>query len=153
MRGFLVAMALQGLLFAGLSGPALAQGWESPARGSALRADLLDALRPMVEWDLGAPVEFVVHEMRVQGDLAFAMLVAQRPGGGEIDLARTPMVARGDFDPELAEVGAGVQALWVRSGRMWVAKHHAVGATDVWYSWEPICAEFRSIIPEACNGM
>ena len=135
------------------AGVAAAGDWESPARGSQLRADLLDALRPMVEWQLGAPVEFVVTEMRVKGDHAFATLVPQRPGGGRIDMAQTPMVLREEFDPALADGGDHVEALWVKSGRQWVAVHHAVGATGVWYSWEPICAEFRDVIPEACGGM
>jgi len=129
---------------------ASAEAWQVPPRGSELRADLLDALRPMVEWQLGAPVEFVVTDMRVQGPHAFAMLVAQRPGGGAIDMAHTPMALRDGYDPEISS-GAQVEALWVKSGRQWVAVHHAVGATDVWYSWEPICAEFRDIIPEACS--
>lgn len=135
-----------------LASAAGAGDWQQPARGSQLRADLLDALRPMVEWQLGAPVEFVVNDMRVQGEHAFAMLVAQRPGGAPIDMTHTPMALRDGYDPELSS-GAQVEALWVKSGRQWVAVHHAVGATDVWYSWEPICAEFRDVIPEACGGM
>lgn len=67
-----------------------AAAWEVPARGSALRSDLMDAARPHAEWMLGAPVEFVVTELRVSGDLALAMLVPQRPGGGAIDVLRTP---------------------------------------------------------------
>lgn len=149
MRAFAVAM-MAGLV---LAGPLRAEGWQSPARGSALRADLMDALRPVVEWELGAPVAFVVDELRVKEGRAFAMVVAQRPGGKPIDLAATPMVARGDFDPELADVGAGVQAFWVQSGRNWVVVQWAVGATDVWYQWEPICAVWGDLVPEACGGM
>ena len=73
----------------------------------------------------------------------------QRPGGGAINMAKTPMAARGDYDPEFSS-GAHVQVLYVKSGDTWVALHWALGATDVWYAWEPICAEFRQLIPEAC---
>jgi hypothetical protein len=129
-----------------------AAAWEVPERGSALRSDLMDAARPHAEWMLGAPVEFVVTELRVSGDLALAMLVPQRPGGGRIDVLRTPMVARGEFDPELVDT-PHMEVLYKRSGRTWVAVHWAIGATDVWFAWEPICAEFRPVIPEACAGI
>ena len=71
-------------LVAALALPGAAQAWEEPARGTELRADLMDALRPMAEWDLGAPVEFVVLDLRVAGDVAFASVMAQRPGGAPI---------------------------------------------------------------------
>lgn len=145
MRGF-VAMAL---IIA--AGAAQAGGWDSPPRGSALRADLMDALRPQVERSLGAPVEFVVRDLRVKGGRAFAMLMAQRPGGGEIDLARTPMVAQGEFDPELAGEGAHIEVFWIKSGRVWVAEEWAVGTTDLWYAWKPICDKWGDLIPETCR--
>jgi len=128
---------------------AAAQGWVTPERGSATRAALMDAIRPHAEWMLGAPVEFVVNDLRLAGDRAFAALVAQRPGGGAIDMLRTPMAERGEFDPYLAD-RPNIEVLYVKSGSTWVALHWAIGATDVWYSWEPICAPFRTLIPEAC---
>lgn len=139
-----------GFMLAPVAALGLAQGWEAPARGSELRADLMDAIRPHAEWMLGAPVEFVVNDLRVRGDRAVAMLVAQRPGGGVIDVARSPMVARGEFDPEIADI-AHIEAFYVRSGRTWVALHWAIGATDPWFAWEPICAEFGALIPEYCR--
>lgn len=144
-------MILAGLmiLFPVMAG---AQGWFTPERGSALRADLMDALRPMVEWELGAPVEFVIHDLRVAGDRAFAMLEAQRPGGQPINMWATPMVQRGTFDPELIDT-PHIEVFWRKSGRMWVAVHWAIGATDVWYQYEPICAEYGALIPEVCAGL
>jgi hypothetical protein len=134
-------------------GTAAAGDWQSPPRGSQLRADLMDALRPEVEWSLGAPVEFVVHDLRVKGDRAFAMLTAQRPGGKAIDLARTPMAERGEIDPELASEGAHVEVFWQKSGRVWVAEKWAVGSTDLWYAWQPICDRWGDLIPETCQGL
>ena len=71
-------------------------------RGTALRAALMDAVRPHVEWRLGAPVQFVVRDLRVAGDVGFASLWPQRPGGAQIDLYQTPGYARGDLivDPQ-----------------------------------------------------
>ena len=125
--------------------------YSEPARGSELRATLMDALRPRIEWDLGAPVEFVVWDLRVAGDIAFFSGMAQRPGGGEIVMAATPGALRGELDPEVGD-GATVQALYRLSGQTWVAVHIGISATDAWYSWEPICAEYRAVIPEACGG-
>ena len=126
-----------------------AQAWVTPPRGSATRAQLMDAIRPHAEWMLGAPVEFVVNDLRLLGDRAFAMLVAQRPGGGAINVLQTPMVERGEFDPFLADT-PHIEVLYVKSGDTWVALHWAIGATDVWYAWEPICGPFRALIPEVC---
>jgi hypothetical protein len=142
MRPFLAAAAA--LI---LAGPALA--WETPGRGSDLRSDLMDAVRPHVEWVLGAPVQFVVHDLRVAGDVAFASLTAQRPGGAAIDLAATPGARRGEIDLELGD-GATIQALLQKSGRQWVATHHAIGATDAWWSWQEYCPVWQDVIPEVC---
>ncbi len=127
-----------------------AQDYFEPARGTPLRADLMSAIRPHIEWSLGAPVEFVVNDLRVSGDLAFASLWAQRPGGAPIDIAQTPAAEWGMLDPEVGD-GPSIQVLYRKSGNVWVAVQHAIAATDVWYSWEPICAVWRPVIPEACN--
>lgn len=144
MRRELIALGLAALA----AGPALA--WEEPARGTPLRADLLDAIRPHLEWELGAPVEIVVHQLRVAGDLGFVSAHAQRPGGVEIDMARTPMARRGEWWPEVSD-GTTIQALLQRSGRMWVAVHHAIGATDVWYASPEYCGPWGNLIPDACR--
>lgn len=146
MRGLMVLLC--GLWIAAT--PALA--WEEPARGTKTRKALMDALRPHAVWMLGGEVEFVVYDLRRQGGLAFASVYPQRPGGGEIDLRRTPGAQRGEIDPTYMD-GATMQALYVLSGDTWVAVHWALGATDVWYSWGPICRVWRPVIPEACQGV
>ena len=134
-----------------LAGPLSAQGWVEPQRGTVLRAALMDALRPHAEWLLGAPVEFVVHDLRVSGDLAFASVYPQRPGGGPISPSATPGAARGELYLDGMD-GIGMQALYKKSGQTWVAVHWAIGATDVWYAYGPICAIWRPVILEACQG-
>jgi hypothetical protein len=145
MRKLMVALALclvgQGAL-----------AWEQPGRGTATRGALMDAIRPHLEWRLGAPIEFVVHDLRVQGPVAFAAVTPQRPGGGHIDLGQTPRVLRGDVEMEYLD-NIGVQALYRKSGKTWVAVHWGIGATDVWYSDPTLCASWRTVIPEACQGM
>ncbi|MHC0053312.1 hypothetical protein [Actibacterium sp. D379-3] len=130
---------------------AQAQNWHTPARGSVERRALMDAARPHAEWMLGAPVQFVVDDLRVGDGVAFAALSPQRPGGVPIDPARTPMVQRDGWEPEFMG-GVAMQVLYVKSGSVWVALHWAVGATDVWYAAPELCAVFWSVIPEVCVG-
>jgi len=146
-----VVFAMTALAAAPVWGPALAQAWEEPGRGTKTRAALMDAVRPHAEWELGAPVEFVVWELRRLGELAFFSGMAQRPGGGVIDIADTPAARRGELDPQVGD-GATIQALYKLSGETWVAVHWGISATDVWYAWAPICADFAPVIPEACGG-
>lgn len=131
-----------------LSSPALA--WDTPARGTDLRADLMDALRPLAEWNFGAPVEFVVTDLRVSGDVAFANLYAQRPGGGTISMATTPLVLRDGFSTDMMD-GPTIQALLQKEGRMWVAVHHGVSPTDVWWAWDGFCPAWRQVLPDICG--
>lgn len=126
-----------------------AAAWEEPARGTPLRAAILDAVRPLAAADLGPPVEFVVHQMRVAGDRAFVSVHAQRPGGVPIDMARTPLAARGGWDPDLSE-GASLQALLQRTAGGWAVAGHAIGATDVWWADPRWCAGWRAVIADVC---
>lgn len=125
-------------------------GWTEPARGSADRAKIMDALRPLAEWSLDAPIEFVVDDLRVQGDVAFAMVSPQRPGGTQIDLYKTPMVLRDGQDPQYMD-GARIDALLKRSGKTWVAVHWAIGASDVWWADPAFCPDYAEVIPEVCR--
>lgn len=127
---------------------AAAQGWHEPARGTGERRALMDAMRPQAELIFGPPVEFVVSRLRVAGDLAFASVVAQRPGGGAIHIQATPGWQSGYFMPD-ADWTAG-QALLRRTGSGWAVAAVYDGATDVWWA-EPIyCDQFSAVIPEAC---
>ncbi len=134
-----------------LNGPAFADYYE-PARGTEERAAMLDALRAHAEEQLGAPIEFLVYELRVNGPVGFAAVHAQRPGGGAIDLYATPGFAEGTIDPEMMD-GTSMQALMRLSGRTWVAVHWAIGPTDVWFSYAPFCRRYRSVIADYCAGV
>lgn len=127
-----------------------ALAWEEPARGTADRKALMDALRPHAEWMLGAPVEFVVYELRRAGNVAFSSVDAQRPGGGEIDISSTPGGLRGELDEEYMD-GSTLQALYRKVGNTWVAVHWAIGATDAWYADPMLCGEYRAVLPEICG--
>lgn len=141
---------LRACLMAALVVATPASAYDTPARGSGLRADLMDALRPIAEWQLGAPVEFVVHDLRVAGTAAFASVLAQRPGGGEIDMRFTPMVRRGEYDPEVGD-GPTMQALLIRSVPGWVPVTYAIGPTDVWWAWDEYCPLWGAVLPEICR--
>jgi hypothetical protein len=141
------AAALAALLVGG----AVQAEYRTPAPGTPERGDILDALRPIAEWTLGAPVEFVVDDLRVAGDVAFASLTAQRPGGGAIDLAAAPIVTRDGTEPGLID-GPRLEGLLRRSGRMWSPVEYAVGPTDVWYASPAYCAVWAAVLPEQCPG-
>jgi hypothetical protein len=114
-----------------------AAGVEEIGRGDPRRQAILDALRIPVSGELGAPIEFVVETLRVDGDFAFAQVSAQRPGGEAIDISRTPYAeaeAEGMFD------GPTVVALLRQSGGAWSVVTYAIGPTDV--VWEPWSAEY-----------
>ena len=145
MRFVILALGLM------MAGPGSAQSWQEPARGTPTRKALMDALRPHAMWLLGSPVEFVVDELRQSGNLAFAAVSPQRPGGGAIDLYETPGYQRGELDPDSMD-GVSMQALYFKSGETWVAVEWSLGAQDVWFAYEPICAVWRKVIPEVCAG-
>lgn len=124
--GFLVIL---GLLAA--TGPAYAQV-TTPPRGSPLRSAILDGLRPMVEAEVGKPVEFVVDDLRVLGEWAFALVTPQRPGGGAIPYTYTRYQARidaGVFDNQAT-------ALLRQTPAGWLVYEYELGATDLpWVVW------------------
>ncbi|HMO07232.1 MAG TPA: hypothetical protein PKD10_06230 [Paracoccaceae bacterium] len=129
--------------------PAGAQGWFEPPRGSAERRALMDAVRPMAEQLFGPPVEFMVHRLRVSGDLAFASVGAQRPGGGQIDVRRTPGWVQGYFMEDAHHTGG--QAILVRRGGQWVVVDIVFGATDVWWVSPDYCVRYRAVIGDDCR--
>ncbi len=128
----------------------MALAWEEPARGTDTRRAMMDALRPHVEWHLGAPIEFVVRDLRRAGTVGFASVQAQRPGGQQINQNETPGAVRGIIDPEEMD-GASIQALYRKSGDTWVAVHWAIGATDVWWADPDLCPEYAAVTPEVCT--
>lgn len=137
-------------LVAALSAPLPALAWETPARGTPLRSDLMDAVRPHAEWILGPDVVFVVDDLRVSGKVAFASLGPVRPGGREI--TRDEIPRREGWDNPFDWDGVQMQVLYQLSGETWVAVHHVMGATDVWWSHPDFCPIWHPVIPEFCGG-
>jgi len=125
VRGLVAAIALL------IPALAFAQA-ETPPKGSALRAAVLDGLRPMVEAEVGTPVEFVVNDMRVLGEWAFVIATPQRPGGGPIPYVYTryqAAVDAGAFDDQAT-------ALLRETPTGWLVYEYNLGATDVvWTAW------------------
>ena len=132
-----------------VASPVAAQDWYEPKRGTGERKALMNALRPLAERDLGAPVEFVVYDLRVSGRRAFASVQPQRPGGTPIDIRSTPGYFRGDFSLDFMD-STQMQALYVKSGTTWVVMEYAIGATDVWFAGEPFCSRWGPVIAEFC---
>lgn len=138
-----IRLGLIASIFFSLSGFCLAAPYEPP-RGSHLRAELLNAFRPLAAFDLGAPIEFRVLELSVDGDVAFARLMAQRPGGAEIDMAATPMVQWRHVDPFEVD-GPRFEVFFVQEHGHWQAVEYGLGSSDVWW-WGYRCDVFGSLL-------
>ena len=139
MRFFLVLMAMICVV------PASAEPVDVPP-GSALRGQLLDTLRPLVEYDLSAPVEFVVTSLQVDGDRAFARVAAQRPMGMPIDMETTPMVLRDGLPLDTID-GPRIEAFFYQSPARWEVVEFVIGATDVWW-WAYDCKHYGGLLSE-----
>jgi hypothetical protein len=126
--------------------------WYEPKRGTAERKALMNAFRPIAEWQLGEEVQFVVEELRVFEDTAFAMLDAQRRDGSDIDLEDTPLFANGIlqyFDMD----GSSYEVFYQKSGGAWVPVLYQIGATEAWWIDGRICEAFYIVIEEWCVGV
>lgn len=127
-----------------------AQTFHDAPRGSETRQDILDAIRPQAEWSFGPPIEFVVGEIRVSENVAFATVRAQRPGGAQIDIFTTPDALRGELDPQAGN-GPTMEVLLQKSGRVWVGVHYGINSSEGWW-YDPIyCPIWAAVIPEACH--
>jgi len=136
-------------VFSNLTSFAHADSYFEPKRGTTLRSSLMDAIRPHIEWELGQPIEFIVNELRASGNYALAFLSPQRPGGIKIDISKTPGFKRGSLDPNYMD-GTAVVVLYEKKRETWVAVHHSIGATDVWFSEPELCSQYQPVIPEFC---
>lgn len=131
--------------FFGVGAVAQAEPFE-PARGTELRQELLDLIRPLAVFDLGPSIEFRVMEMMVDENTAFARLMAQRPGGAEIDIAATPMVRWRHVDPHDFD-GPRFEVFYIRERDQWQIMNYGMGSTDVWW-WGYRCDLFGSLLRE-----
>ncbi len=116
------------VILAAWTGMAFAQTVHEPAKGSAERAAVLDALRPAIEAEMRGPVEFVVATLRTTAKWAFVQVDPQRPGGAAIDVEDTSFAGEADMMDGLTVFAL----LRFQSGR-WNLVEHVVGPTDVAY--------------------
>ena len=116
----------------------------TPARGSAERKAILNALRVPVQRNVHQSVEFRILRLRVQSGWAFVEAEPQRPGGGKINYRGTrywPAVQAGAF-------GGLVHGLLRKQGGRWRVVTYVVGASDVVYSpWARRYGAPRAIFP------
>ena len=129
---------------------AFAQSYHTPEQGSETRQDILDAIRPLAEWSYGAPVEFLVGDIRVSGNVAFVTVRAQRPGGEAIDIFKTPAALRHETDPQAGN-GPTLEALLQKSGRAWVTVRYGINSSEGWW-YDPIyCPIWAPVLPDICK--
>ncbi len=104
-----------------------AQAAYTPAKGSAERTAILNALRVPVEKDLKQKIVFVTDNFKVQGNWAFVSGEPQTPMGSKPNLKGTAWEDEEDlFDDNFF-------GLLKKSGGKWKVVTHALGCTDVCY--------------------
>lgn len=102
----------------------------SPAKNSAERKAIVDALRGPVEKDLKQKIVFVVQHINVAGSWAFIGGDPQSPAGGRPNYRNTrywEAVKSDMFDNNFF-------AILKRSGSRWRVVHYDIGCTDVCYA-------------------
>jgi hypothetical protein len=104
----------------------------TPPPGSSQRRAILDAFRPRVEAEVGAPVVFTVSVLHVSGNWAFVEATPKRPGGVDIDWKRTRF--REAFEKDfMSDI---VMGLLKYDGTTWTLVEYVIGPTDVfWENW------------------
>lgn len=129
--------------------PAYAIEVQAPAKGTPLRAAILDTARSTFEQQVGAPVEFVVNTLNVIDGWAYGDVKLQRPGGTPIDWSRTKFAE--DFEQGMLETEHNLFLLQ-QSGADWTLVEYAIGPTDVAWDWwrqqRKLPAELFGALPE-----
>lgn len=114
---------------------------QAPAQlHSADRKAILDAVRPLVEKEVGARVQFVVDKLQVEGVWAFLQAEPQRPGGIPIDGARYYPETWAEMD------GLTTTVILKRQGMRWRVVQWRIGATDAWY-----CGPLPNVAFDPCR--
>ncbi len=109
---------------------AVAQKAHTPAKGSAERAAILDALRGPVSKELKQKVTFLADNLfKVQGDWAFIAGQARNEQGGDVNWKITEYQKRIDVDAFENNLFA---LLRKRNGK-WRVVTYMIGCTDVCY--------------------
>ena len=117
-----------------------------PAKGSAERKAIFDALRVPVERELKQKIVFASDHFLVQGSWAFVSGTPQNANGGRLDYRNTKYwdaIDSGAFDNNFF-------ALLRRTGGKWRVTTYAIGCTDVCYlDWWSKYKAPKAIFPYA----
>jgi len=109
-----------------------AQKVYTPAKNSAERTAILNALRVPVEKELKQKISFNVENFKVQGIWAFLSGDPQTPSGSKPNYKNTPYQEAIDADM----FDNNFFALLKKTGGKWKVITYAIGCTDVCYaSW------------------
>lgn len=115
------------IILAALVSGAAAQEMRSPGTGSAERKEILNVVRVPTERDLKQKVSFVVDQLNIKGQWAFASGQLQTPSGERVKLNGTAYEGEEDFFDN------NFFALLKKTRGKWRVVEHALGCTDVCY--------------------
>lgn len=125
---------------------AFAQNARTPAKDSAERKAILNALRVPIEKELKQKIQFSVQTIKVQGIWAFVYGEPQNSSGGAPNYKITKYkdeVREGFFDNNF-------QALLKKTGGKWRVVTYAIGCTDVcWLGWDEEFKTPKAIFPNS----
>ncbi|MBK9214942.1 MAG: hypothetical protein IPM59_04985 [Chloracidobacterium sp.] len=140
----LIKMTQAAVLLSLFTAGAMAQSVYTPARGSAVRKAILDALRVPVERELNQKIIFATEYFNVSGKWAFVGGDPQSPAGGRPNYRHTPYqeaINADMFDNNFF-------AVLKKTGTRWTVVHYAIGCTDVCYvDWWRRYKAPKSIFP------
>ena len=139
MRTFLPLIFMLLVLFNGRAGDAT--GYTTPASGTPIRKELMDALRLPVERHLGQPIIFKVSTLRVSDGWAFFVGNAMQPNGKPVDYRKSQQFKTNPKDTQMdMKAGllfGGVDALLRREGDRWKIVTITYDAGDVhWLDYD-----------------
>ena len=139
MRTFLIFLFVISVPIIGRAGDAA--HYTTPAAGTPLRKELMDALRVPVERHLGQPVMFKVGTLRVSGGWAFFVGNAIQPNGKPVDYRKSQQFRTSPRDTlsdvESGILFGGVDALLKRDGDRWKIMAITYDAGDVhWLDYD-----------------
>ena len=120
-----------------------------PARNSVVRSNLLNQARQIIIRELGAPVELYVKEIKVSGNYAFVRVEPKRPGNRDIDMRRTPRVARHGILTLEAFDCCHTEVIFQKRNNRWHIVDKSVGSTDLWIV--SYCDKTPEGLIEACK--
>ncbi len=109
---------------------AFGQQVREPAKASAVRTAILNALRVPVERELKQKIVFNVDDLRVAGSWAFVGGSPQSATGGQPDYRGTEYEEAKDADM----FDNNIFALLKKNGTRWRVVTYAIGCTDVCYA-------------------